>query len=69
MSFLHCDDDLHEKLTEEYVRRNSHEFRHVVGQNGDCIILTITNVTAALSVRLALSSSHVSSCITVYQLD
>ena len=22
-------------LTEEYARRNSHEFRHVVGQNGD----------------------------------
>ena len=35
VSFLHCDDDMHKKLTEEYVRRNSHEFRHVVGQNGD----------------------------------
>jgi hypothetical protein len=28
-------DGLTKKLTEEYVRRNSHEFRHVVGQNGD----------------------------------
>ena len=62
-------DGLTKKLTEEYVRRNSHEFRHVVGQNGDWIVLIITNVTAALSVRLALSSFHVSSYLTVYQLD
>ena len=63
VSFLHCEDDLHIKWTEEYARRNSHELMHYVAKNGACVIPAITNVTAALSVRLVLSSSHASSCI------
>ena len=51
------------KLTQEHVRRNSHELMQSVAGNGDWVIPAITNVTAALSVRLVLSSSHASSCI------
>ena len=30
LSFLHCDDDLHKKWTEEDVRRSSHELMHEI---------------------------------------
>ena len=69
LSFLHCDDDLHKKWTEEYVRRNSHELMHYVAKNGDRVIPAMTNVTAALSVRLVLSSSYASSGIANFVLD
>jgi hypothetical protein len=51
VSFLYCDDDIHENWTEEYVRRSSHELMHSVDIDGDWVIPVITNVTAALSVR------------------
>ena len=40
VSFLQCEDDIHKRLTEEYVRRNSHELTHfvlvvIVVKNGD----------------------------------
>ena len=67
VSFLHCEvhseDDLHIKWTEEYARRNSHELMPFVAKNGACVIPAITNVTAALSVRLVLSSCNASSGI------
>ena len=56
LSFLHCDGGLDKKWTEEYVRRSSHELMHSVAKYVNSVIPVIANVSAALSVRLQLSS-------------